>query len=64
MAEFLIRMADERGRVLEQVENGPSQDDVRERFAQQGFLVYWVKPRGMLGGRRSEPASPAASQAG
>lgn len=50
MAEFLIRMADERGHVLEQVENGPSQDDVRERFAQQGFLVYWVKPRGMLAG--------------
>src|SRR3974390_1378520 len=50
MAEFLIRMADERGRVLEQVENGPSQDDVRERFAQQGFLVYWVRPRGILAG--------------
>jgi len=50
MAEFLIRMADERGRVLEQVENGPSLDDVRDRFAQQGFLVYWVKPRGILAG--------------
>ena len=50
MAEFLIRMADERGRVLEQVENGPSQEDVRERFSQQGFLVYWVKPRGLLAG--------------
>jgi len=50
MAEFLIRMADERGRVLEQVENGPSQEDVRERFSQQGFLVYWVKPRGVLAG--------------
>ena len=50
MAEFLIRMADERGRVLEQVENGPSQEDVRERFSQQGFLVYWVKPRGILAG--------------
>lgn len=43
-------MADERGHVLEQVENGPSQDDVRERFSQQGFLVYWVKPRGLLAG--------------
>jgi type IV pilus assembly protein PilC len=43
-------MADERGRVLEQVENGPSQEDVRERFSQQGFLVYWVKPRGLLAG--------------
>jgi type IV pilus assembly protein PilC len=36
--------------VLEQVENGPSQEDVRERFSQQGFLVYWVKPRGILAG--------------
>jgi type IV pilus assembly protein PilC len=43
-------MADERGHVLEQVENGPSQDDVRERFSQQGFLVYWVRPRGILAG--------------
>ena len=43
-------MADERGHVLEQVENGPSQEDIRERFAQQGFLVYWVKPRGILAG--------------
>ena len=50
MAEFLIRMADERGHVLEQVENGPSQEDVRERFSQQGFLVYWVRPRGILAG--------------
>ena len=43
-------MADERGRVLEQVENGPSQEAVRERFSQQGFLVYWVRPRGLLAG--------------
>jgi type IV pilus assembly protein PilC len=50
MAEFLIRMADERGRVLEQLENGPSLEDIRERFAQAGYLVYWVKPRGILAG--------------
>ncbi len=50
MAEFLIKMADERGRVLEQTENGTSPGEVRERFAQQGFLVYWVKPRGLLSG--------------
>jgi len=48
MAEFLIRAADERGNVLEQVENGYSESDVRDRFAQQGFLVYWVKPRGVF----------------
>jgi type IV pilus assembly protein PilC len=45
MAEFLIRMADERGHVLEQVESGVSEQDIRERLAQQGFLVYSVKGR-------------------
>ena len=50
MAEFLIKMADERGRVLEQSEDGFSEAEVRERYVQQGFLVYWVKPRGILAG--------------
>ena len=48
MAEYTIRMADERGHVLEQVELGNSEGEVRDRFAQQGFLVYWVKPKGLL----------------
>ena len=50
MAEFLIKVADERGHLLEQVETGYSEAEVRDRFAQQGFLVYWVKPRGVLSG--------------
>ena len=50
MPEFLIKVADERGRLLEQVENGYSEAEVRDRFVQQGFLVYWVKPRGVLAG--------------
>src|SRR5215469_13123923 len=45
MAEFLVKMADERGHVLEQMENGNSADDIRERFLQQGYLVYSVKSR-------------------
>ncbi|MBO0912053.1 MAG: type II secretion system F family protein [Acidobacteria bacterium] len=52
MAEFLIKVADERGRLLEQVESGISEAEVRDRFVQQGFLVYWVKPKGILGGGR------------
>jgi type IV pilus assembly protein PilC len=55
MAEFVVKVADERGRLSQQVENGYSEAEVRERFAQQGFLVYWVKPKGLLiggGGRR------------
>jgi len=50
MAEFLIRVADERGHLAEQVESGYSEAEVRDRFVQQGFLVYWVKPRGLLSG--------------
>jgi type IV pilus assembly protein PilC len=58
MAEFLIKVADERGHVQEQVENGFSAADVRDRFAQQGFLVYSVKPRGIItGGKISLPGS-------
>ncbi len=48
MAEFLVKMADERGHLLQQVENGQSQSEVRDRFVQQGYLVYWVKPRGLF----------------
>ncbi len=50
MAEFLVKVADERGRLLQQVENGYSQSEVRDRFVQQGYLVYWVKPRGLFTG--------------
>jgi type IV pilus assembly protein PilC len=50
MAEFLVKMADERGHVLEQVESGVSEKEVRDRFAQRGFLVYSVRDNaGMLG---------------
>ncbi len=50
MAEFLVKVADDRGHLLQQVENGYSESEVRDRFVQQGFLVYWVKPRGVLSG--------------
>ena len=45
MADFLVKMADERGHVLEQLESGMSEQDIRDRFLQQGYLVYSVKGR-------------------
>src|SRR5438270_9237338 len=58
MAEFLVKMADERGHVLQQVESGVSEQEIRERFVQQGFMVYSVKTqRGLLamgGGSRKK----------
>jgi type IV pilus assembly protein PilC len=50
MAEFLVKAADERGHLLQQVERGYSESEVRDRFVQQGYLVYWVKPRSLLSG--------------
>jgi len=50
LAEFLVKLADERGHLSEQVEHGYSEAEVRDRVSQQGYLVYWVKPRGVLSG--------------
>jgi len=46
MAEFVIKMADERGRVLEQVERGYSPAEVQERFAQQATWSIRSSPKG------------------
>jgi type IV pilus assembly protein PilC len=48
MAEFVVKLADERGHTHQQVEQGYSVAEVRDRFASQGYLVHWVKPQGLL----------------
>jgi len=48
MPEFLVKVADEQGHLRQQVENGYSEAEVHDRFTQQGYLVYWVKPRTIL----------------
>jgi len=50
MAEFLVKVADEQGHLRQQVEHGYSEAEVHDRFAQQGYLVYWVKPRTIFTG--------------
>jgi type IV pilus assembly protein PilC len=50
MAEFVIRLTDERGHVTEQVESGTTESEIRERLLQRGALVVGVRPRGTLGG--------------
>src|SRR5437588_8476712 len=50
MAEFLIKVADERGRIAEHVESAASATEARERFVQQGLYVCSVRPRGILAG--------------
>jgi type IV pilus assembly protein PilC len=45
MAEFVVKIADERGHIQQHTEQGVSEAEVRDRFSQQGYLVYWVKPQ-------------------
>ncbi|HLI30477.1 MAG TPA: type II secretion system F family protein [Terriglobia bacterium] len=53
MAEFLLRYADPRGQMHEQVAEAPSEREARDRLAQQGYLVYSVRSKDLgarLGG--------------
>ena len=53
MAEFVIKLADERGRVQEQVQTAATAEELRARFSHAGYHVYSVRARGGLGmGRR------------
>jgi type IV pilus assembly protein PilC len=59
MADFVLKYADGRGQIHQQVASAGSEKEIRERYTQQGFLVYSVKPRvasalraPLLGGRK------------
>ena len=45
MADFLLKYADGRGQIHQQVTAATSEKELREKYTQQGFLVYSVKPR-------------------
>ena len=49
MAEYVVKLADERGRIQEQVQIAGSAEELRSRFTQAGYYVYSVRPRGMRG---------------
>jgi len=50
MNEFVVKLADERGRVQEQTHAAATAEELRTRFTQAGYYVYSVKARGALGG--------------
>lgn len=54
MNEFVVRLADERGKVLEQTHMAATAEELRARFTQAGYYVYSVKTRGNLGGNRKK----------
>lgn len=45
MPEFLLKYADARGEIHQQAAEAVSEQEVRNRFTEQGYLVYSVRPR-------------------
>jgi len=45
VAEYVLKYADGRGQIHQQVATAGSEKEVRERFSQQGYLVYSVNAR-------------------
>ncbi len=45
MAEYVLKFADGRGQIHQQVANAGSEKELRDRYSQQGFLIYSIKPR-------------------
>jgi type IV pilus assembly protein PilC len=54
MADFVLKYADTRGQIRQQTATAGSEKELRDRFTNQGFLVYSIKPRseaaGLAGG--------------
>src|SRR5271156_3726295 len=50
MAEFVLKYADPRGEVHQQVAEAGTEKELRDRYAQQGFLIYSIKPRHEIAG--------------
>jgi type IV pilus assembly protein PilC len=45
MADFVLKYADGRGQIHHQVASAGSEKELREKYAQQGFLIYSIKAR-------------------
>lgn len=58
MAEFVIKLADERGRMQEQIHSAASADELRHRFTQAGYYVHSVRARGLSGATRKIKLEP------
>ncbi len=50
MAEFVIKLADERGRIQEQIQTASTAEELRARFAHAGYHVFSVRSRSGLAG--------------
>jgi type IV pilus assembly protein PilC len=54
VAEYILKYADARGEIRNQVAEGASEAELRDRLTQQGFLVYSIKPKSQLAALSSD----------
>ena len=61
MSEWVLKYADTRGEIRQQVVEGETAKELRDKYSQQGFLVYSIKPKTelaelskRLGGRKTK----------
>jgi type IV pilus assembly protein PilC len=52
MAEFVIKLADERGHIQEQVQTAATAEELRTRFIHAGYHVFSVRAKGGFGARK------------
>src|ERR1700730_6444152 len=49
MAEYVLKYADGRGQMHQQTATAGSEKEIRDRYSNQGFLIYSVKPKSTTG---------------
>lgn len=59
MSQYLCKYADPQGRVHEEVESAESEEELRQRLSDRGFLIYSVKPRRSIGEWKLDNVQPA-----
>ncbi len=59
MAEWTLKYADARGEIHQQVAEAGSERELRDRYTQQGFLIYSIKPRSEASRIASSLRSPS-----
>src|SRR5882724_9990653 len=45
MADWVLKYADTRGEIHQQTASAGSEQEIHERYSQQGFLIYSIRPR-------------------
>ena len=54
MSDWVLKYADARGEIHQQIAQAATEQEVRERFSQQGYLIYSIRPRRIARGLATE----------